>query len=351
MSEEEARELTMSELRKRAAEKAKAEGRPTTELRTKWNRAQLETYLTDGTWHDVNTVAAGIDKEALGAALVELLEQIGGKTSLDPEEIRAIIKEEIAKTTKVIKVERWDGEIKDVGRQHKAFPTLLKLAGLREDTLLVGPAGSGKTTCVHKVADALGLTFYCQSVGMQTTKTDLIGYKDANGIYQGTILYQAYKNGGIYLLDEVDSGNANTLTILNALLANSGYFFPNGEYVPRHENFICFAAANTYGRGADRLYVGRNQLDAATLDRFAVVDFDYDEELEREWAGNDDWTAHVQKLRKAAFDLKERVVISPRASIRGAKFIASGGTWNEAEELYIWKGVAQDIRLKISANC
>lgn len=237
-----------------------------------------------------------------------------------------------------------------MGRQHKAFELLIQLAGLREDTLLVGPAGSGKTTCVHKVADALGLAFFCQSVGMQTTKSDLIGYKDAHGEYQGTILYQAYKDGGIYLLDEVDAGNANVLTILNALLANSGYFFPNGEYVERHERFICFAAANTYGRGADRMYVGRNQLDAATLDRFAVVDFDYDEELEREWAGNDRWTAHVQKLRKSAFDLKERIVISPRASIKGAKFLNSGGDWKTAEDLFVWKGIPSDIRTKVEAN-
>src|SRR5690606_16360641 len=36
--------------------------------------------------------------------------------------------------------------------------------------------------------------------------------------------------------------------------------------------------ANTYGRGNDRLYVGRNQLDEATLDRFRIgtIPMDYD---------------------------------------------------------------------------
>jgi hypothetical protein len=46
---------------------------------------------------------------------------------------------------------------------------------------------------------------------------------------------------------------------------------------------VC-AAANTYGTGADALYVGRNQLDAATLDRFYVVEMDYDRKLEAKLA-------------------------------------------------------------------
>jgi midasin (ATPase involved in ribosome maturation) len=220
------------------------------------------------------------------------------------------------------------------------------------ETMLVGPAGSGKTTVCHAVADALSLPFYAFSVGMQTTKTDLLGFVDANGIYRESVLYQAYKNGGVFLLDEIDAGNSNVLTILNAMLANGQYIFPNGERVGRNPDFVCFAAANTFGRGADRQYVGRNQLDAATLDRFVVRNFDYDEALERALTGNDDWCERVQAYRKASYDLKERIVISPRASIKGATLLAAGFKLKEVEEMVLWKGIDRGIvqKIKTAAN-
>ena len=44
-----------------------------------------------------------------------------------------------------------------------------------------------------------------------------------------------------------------------------------------------------------------------------------------------------------------RVVISPRASIYGAKLLASGMDMKLVEELVVWKGVAEDIRCKLQA--
>ena len=149
-------------------------------------------------------------------------------------------------------------------------------------------------------------------------------------------------------MDEVDAANAGVLTIINALLANGYCSFPDGV-IKRHDGFRCICACNTYGRGADRQYVGRNQLDAATLDRFAVVDFEYDDNLERMIAGNDAWVDKVQRYRKRAFDLKMRVVISPRASIFGAKLLASGMKETLVEELVVWKGISSEIRSKITA--
>lgn len=176
----------------------------------------------------------------------------------------------------------------------------------------------------------------------------MLGFIDAAGNYHTTPLREAFENGGLLLLDEVDAANAGVLTIINALLANGYCSFPDG-IKQRNENFRCICACNTYGRGADREYVGRNQLDAATLDRFAVVDFEYDDELERAIAGNNAWVEKVQRFRKRAFDLKMRVVISPRASIFGARMIAAGMPEKLAEELTVWKGVSNEIRSKIQA--
>ena len=280
-------------------------------------------------------VTGGVDEKAVRAIIDSKLDEFGKKI--------------LNKKTKVIEIKRADLPNKKIGICHRLTQQIAEVCNLGIHQMLVGPAGGGKTTCCEKVSEILELKFYPMSVGPQTTKSDLLGFIDAAGNYHSTPLREAFENGGLLLLDEVDAANAGVLTIINALLANGYCSFPDGVK-QRNEKFRCICACNTYGRGADRQYVGRNQLDAATLDRFAVVDFDYDEDMEREIAGNDAWVEKVQKYRKRANDLKMRVVISPRASIYGARLLASGMKERQVEELVLWKGVSAEIRSKISAN-
>lgn len=262
---------------------------------------------------------------------------------------RGYVDQAMAQAVKPIEITQWDGTKIDCGLQHHLFETILKIARRRRNVLLVGPAGGGKTHMGSAIAKALELPFWPMSVGPQSTKTDIVGFIDAHGIYRDTPFRQAFKNGGVFLLDELDAGNAGVLTLLNAALSNGHMSFPDAV-IEKHEDFICIAAANTYGRGADRQYVGRNQLDAATLDRFRVLDFDYDEKLELALAGNAEWTRRVQKYRARAWELKERVVISPRASIGGAEDLADGFSLEDAEAMNIWKGISPDIIRKIKGN-
>ena len=348
MTQEAITAATMQQLRVAGAEKAKAMGMPTSQLRTQWKREQIEIFLLTGEVPVIGNGGVNTDKGEIAAMLVDLLGQLNG--GVDPEQVRAIVIEEVAKQTRRVEVVRVDGMKVNVGLVHQCFDEVLIFAQCRIDVMLVGPAGSGKTTTCHKVADALNFEFYAQSVGAQTTKSDLIGFQTASGSYAETILYTAYKNGGVYLLDEVDAGNANVLTSINALMANGSYRFPNGEYVERHADFIMIAAGNTFGRGANRSYVGRNQLDAATLDRFCVVEHDYDEVLEKALCSNDAWCKRVQAYRKAADDLGERVVISPRASMKGAQMLKAGMKLERVEETVIWKGMDANTRSKIVAR-
>lgn len=275
------------------------------------------------------------------------------KNGVDEAAVGAIVDKKLAefrkKQVKVIEVKQPEKlPNKVIGVCHHLTEQIAQVANIGVHQMLVGPAGGGKTTCCEKVAEILNLKFYPMSVGPQTTKSDLLGFIDAAGNYHTTPLRDAFEHGGLLLLDEVDAANAGVLTIINALLANGYCSFPDGV-IQRNENFRCICACNTYGRGADRQYVGRNQLDAATLDRFAVVDFDYDDNLERMIAANDAWVDKVQQYRKRAFELKMRVVISPRASIFGAKLLASGMKEKMVEELVIWKGVSAEIRSKLTA--
>lgn len=165
------------------------------------------------------------------------------------------------------------------GNIHKDFELLLKVISTKEPIFVYGPAGSGKTHTVVQVGQSLGLDVYSISVNEQTTKTDFLGYYDATSHLIRTAFREAYEHGGMFILDEIDAANPNVLTVLNSALSNDFMTFPDG-LVHRNKRFYCVCTANTTGDEVNVQYVGRNVLDAATLDRFIRVFFDYDDALE-----------------------------------------------------------------------
>src|SRR5699024_6326853 len=108
------------------------------------------------------------------------------------------------------------------------------------------------------------------------------------------------------------------LLILNSAIANKYFDFPTGR-VTAHEDFRVVSAGNTMGTGADHIYVGRQQLDGATLDRFAQVEFDYDNKVEHQLSSNEDLVNFVQKLRYENDEKGLPYVFSMRAIINGSK--------------------------------
>ena len=232
----------------------------------------------------------------------------------------------------------------DVGEAHKTFPKLLQVLSQHLNVYLVGPAGSGKTYAAKKCAEALGVPFYF--TGAIANEYKLTGFKNAQGEYVGTEFRKAYENGGVFLFDEIDASFPQAVLAFNAALANNFMDFPDKQ-VKMHPNFYCIAAANTIGQGADRQYVGRNQLDAASLDRFIFIDWEYDNNLEISLSGNAEWAKYVQLVRKVVSDSKIRCIISPRASIYGAKLLAAGIKQSEVENMVLWKGLDEAYVKKI----
>lgn len=230
--------------------------------------------------------------------------------------------------------------------RHYLFPEILVAVNVGIPVALIGPAGSGKSTVCEQIAKTLDLKYYLQN--SVTGTHELAGFVDAHGKYITTAFRTAFEKGGLILVDEVDTSDPGALKWLNTALANGHAMFPDrDDPVLRHKDFRIIIAANTFGNGADRIYVGANQLDASTLDRFVFFDFRYDEKLERLVAGNLKWVDRVQRLRKAALAEKARVVISPRASIYGSKLLASGWTQPIVEDRLIWKGMDEDLKARI----
>jgi hypothetical protein len=217
-------------------------------------------------------------------------------------------------------------ELSAVEGQHKDYAPVMAHIAAGVNIAAVGPAGSGKSTMFKKIADQLGLDYYITGAVQQESK--VMGYMDANGNYVRTPFRDAYENGGLFVMEEFDGSAAKALLPINNATANQWTDFPDGM-VKRHEDFICVMAGNTFGTGASRQYVGRSQLDAATLDRFCFIEIGYDEDLERKItlqknpeAGS--WVTEVQAFRAKVERAGIRHVVSPRASLMGAALLKQG---------------------------
>jgi MoxR-like ATPase len=206
---------------------------------------------------------------------------------------------------------------------------------------MVGMPGTGKTSAAEQVAQVMELPFHSISVGVQTTKSDILGFVDAGGTYQTTGFREAFEKGGVFLMDEVDAGNPNVLIIINSAISNGFCNFPDGMKTA-HKDFRFIATANTFGTGADVKFIGRNQLDEATLDRFITLSFEIDETLEDSLVVDKDWLEKVRLLRKDVEYNGREILVSPRVSFYGDKLIQSGFSKKQAAEMTILKGKDAD---------
>jgi hypothetical protein len=299
---------------------------------------------TNGNGHG-NGHGNGQNTDALAQQLAGILSQLHASPApLDEDAVINLIKEHAPQSVQQIEVRdmRTD-ETRNVGLQHRDFPTILKKAqaarAIKNALWLAGPAGSGKTTLAHGIAQALDLPFY--STGAVTSEYKLTGFTDAQGRPVETDFYRAFRNGGVFLWDEVDASHPAALVAFNQALANGQFAFPAGM-TEKHPDFLPIAAANTTGHGATAQYVGRNRLDGATLDRFITHWLDYDTELEIALSGNGAWANTVRKYRENAASLGLQHIISPRATLQGAALLLAGLSEDEAAEAVVKRGLDAD---------
>lgn len=222
---------------------------------------------------------------------------------------------------------------------HNKFEDIVKIVSKGVPLMLTGPAGAGKNYTLEQVAKALELEFYFTNAVTQEYK--LTGFIDANGVYQETQFYKAFKDGGLFFLDEIDASCPESLIVLNSAIANSYFDFPNGR-INANKNFRVVCAGNTYGTGADMVYVGRNALDGATLDRFAVIEFEYDNEVERQLAFDDELFKFILALRSAIKESSLRYIVSMRATINATKLLEIGMSKKDILESVIIKNIQID---------
>lgn len=298
------------------------------------------------------TASKASDSDALDA-LRKLL-----SPTVDEATVRQIVMTEVKKAmddSPVVKIEvvRPDGSSHKVeGHVRPEFKKILTRATVGINILLVGPAGSGKTHLAHQVAEALGRPFASVSCTAGMSESALQGWliPGDNGAFQylTSDFVRMYEEGGVFLFDEIDAADSNTLLFINQALANGSFFLPirkGSSVVKRHPDFVCMAAANTFGTGANQTYAGRERLDESTLDRFraGVVSLDYDQTFERKSVAPD-LLAWGWATRKRISEARLRRVMSTRFLLDATKLLKAGETVEEIKATFFEGWSSDEIK-------
>ena len=194
---------------------------------------------------------------------------------------------------------------------HAQYEEVKKLVDANIAVLLTGEAGSGKTTLAKHICDESKSKFYTLSMTRQTTLSHMLGFMSVNGNYVPSLLRECFEHGGMMLLDEIDAGDPNVLLALNTI--ENGYISFPDSLVECHPDFRLVSTANPQDQ--HNFYTGRSKLDAATLDRFDIIDIDRDDDLEKSLVDHDTHY-RMQLLRKIMAANNCGRSISMRDSIR-----------------------------------
>jgi len=153
----------------------------------------------------------------------------------------------------------------------------------KRNVLFTGHCGVGKTSGVVQLAARTSQGVLRLNLNGQTTISDFVGFWTVKGgetVWVDGALPTAMKLGLWLIIDEVDFGEAEILSVLNSVLEKGGKLFlkeKGNECITPHENFRVFGTANTVGcmshyRG---LYQGANIMNEAFLDRWQVYHVGY----------------------------------------------------------------------------
>lgn len=253
------------------------------------------------------------------------------------------------------------------GRVHRQFPQVLTWLSAKVPVWLWGASASGKTHMSLPLAKALGLESYVVPIDELITISRLMGYNNAgNGTFVPGMFYRPYTQGGLLTIDEIDLAQP-AIAACNSMISQQTYIFPSGDRAEKHKDLYILACANTKGTGPTAGYTARFKLDAATLDRFAIIKAEYDEDMEGEiFAGMPASNKEPWKPRQPASDelcrqwfqwvVKVRkecptVLISPRCTQYGVPALKAGVPPMEVADALVFKLMQDMDKERVLRSC
>jgi MoxR-like ATPase len=144
----------------------------------------------------------------------------------------------------------------------------------RENVLLVGPPGCGKTSMLRSICSNTNRSFRRFSVAGGIAVEDMVGrwtLVAGETLWMDGPLTQAVKNGWWFVCDEINAAQPDVLFILRPLLDEQRQLIltdKHGEVLEPHPEFRFFATMNP---ASEPYAVGTHEMNEADMDRFGVV--------------------------------------------------------------------------------
>lgn len=256
---------------------------------------------------------------AVEALLVDALADIATDTVIEriaPDIERLVAEQIAARIPRPVTYNIGDKPLGTVdGVTHEEFDKIVYLLSRGENVYIYGPAGTGKTSMLVQIGEALESKTLLQS--KISDVFELTGFITANGSYMPTAFYKAWTEGYVLMWDEFDRSNDNAVDWTNAALSVGVATFPDSpEPVAKHPNFRLIANGNTNLTGADNMYTSAVRQDASVKDRFVELEVGYSERIEAALTADHELLSFVRSFREACAAASVEHVVSYRAITR-----------------------------------
>lgn len=245
------------------------------------------------------------------------------------------------------------------GKTHRDFEELLTRVSARVNMFLTGEAGVGKSHMAKQIARTLDLPLVTTTAKPLPQDFEILGGVTPidRKVMKGAVR-DIYEHGGLWLLDEIDSGHVSLSTALNDLLSGDSFHFDidgGGKVeVEKHKDFVVLATGNTFGQGGNLRYMGTTRMNGAGLNRFAFFHVECDEMLTRDVMIEKNretgekvhrvWTQCRRNIERYNLDY----LMTPRQAFMTQEFMLEGLSIEKAARGVIYgRGLAEEQERKV----